>query len=198
MRYLQYAESGEILCTGSAPDGSSVEHLGLVMLDPPESATPHTHYVSDGECVALPARPSDSHDWDWQTKAWEPNPVDAREKKRTAVAQEFARRTLWPVQYDGASFDADEVARGRIIGTLARLMRGDGLPAGWIGWRDYDNAMHWGADTPEQVQTQLAGLAGAIEDREQALLVAAWQHKAALDALTDIDDILAYDVTQGW
>jgi hypothetical protein len=58
--------------------------------------------------------------------------------------------------------------------------------------------MHWGSDTPEQVQTQLAGLSAAIEDREQALLIAAWQHKAALDALTDIDDLLSYDTTANW
>ena len=37
-----------------------------------------------------------------------------------------------------------------------------------------------------------------IEDREQELLVAGWTHKDAIEALTDIDDILGYDMTQGW
>jgi len=48
------------------------------------------------------------------------------------------------------------------------------------------------------VLANLTALSRAIEDREQALLVASWTHKANIAALTDIDAILAYDVTANW
>lgn len=156
-------------------------------------------YLDGGEVREKPERPSDSHDWDWATKTWQPKPDDARAKKKAMIDPEFDRRTYAPVMYDGAPFDADDrKSRARIAGLSKRLERGDGLPPGWIGWRDANNDYHWANDTPEVVQARLASLSKAIEDREQALLIAAWTHKAALDALTDIGDILAYDVTTGW
>lgn len=156
-------------------------------------------YLDSGAVKEKPERPSNSHEWDWSTKTWQPNAADAREKKHVAITQEFTRRTFAPILYEGAPFDADErVSRPRITGLHQRLERGDPLPPQWKGWRDENNAMHWGTATPAEVRTHLAGLSRAIEDREQALLVAAWQHKAALAALTTVEDILAYDVTQGW
>jgi len=90
------------------------------------------------------------------------------------------------------------VSRERIGGMIARLQRGDGLPAGWVGWRDAQNQMHWQEETAAVVLHNLTSLARCIEDREQALLVASWQHKANIAALTDIDSIIGYDVTAGW
>ena len=81
---------------------------------------------------------------------------------------------------------------------IARLQRGDGLPAGWMGWRDASNQQHWSQDDAATVLANLTALSRAIEDREQALLVASWTHKANIAALDDIDAILAYDVTANW
>lgn len=114
------------------------------------------------------------------------------------VPTELARRITSPVTVLGARFDADATARERISGMIARLQRGDGLPAGWLGWRDAENVMHWADDNAETVLAHLTALARAIEDREQALLVTSWQHKAAIAALPDVDAILAYDVAAGW
>ena len=58
--------------------------------------------------------------------------------------------------------------------------------------------MHWAADDAATVLTSLTALSRAIENREQALLIAAWQHKAAIAALTSVEALLAYDVTAGW
>lgn len=95
-------------------------------------------------------------------------------------------------------FDADATARERISGMVARLQRGDGLPAGWVGWRDASNQQQWATDDAATVLANLTALSRSIEDREQALLVASWQHKANIEALTDIDTILAYDITKSW
>lgn len=156
-------------------------------------------YLDAGVVKEKPERPSNSHEWDWSTKTWQPNAADAREKKHGAITQEFTRRTFAPILYDGAPFDADErVSRPRITGLHGRLERGDPLPPQWKGWRDANNAYHWATATPAEVHEHLAALSRAIEDREQALLVAFWQHKENLSAMATVEGILAYDVTQGW
>ena len=151
-------------------------------------------YWIEGVRKEIPVRPSDYHDWDITTEMWLPNLDAARESKLLRVAAELNTRLYLP--YNG--FDADKVSRERISGMIARLQRGDGLPAGWVGWRDADNEMRWAEDDAATVLANLTALARAIEDREQALLVVSWTHKANVAALTDIDAILTYPVTEGW
>ena len=95
-------------------------------------------------------------------------------------------------------FDADATARERISGMITRLQRGDGLPQGWIGWRDAQNQMHWQEEPAAGVLHNLTSLARCIEDREQSLLVASWTHKENITKLQTIEEILQYDVTQNW
>ena len=142
----------------------------------------------------LPERPSPHHEWDWTTKSWLPNLAAARESKLQQVATELNTRLYLCCN----GFDADSVSRGRISGTIARLQRGDGLPAGWIGWRDASNQQRWAEDDAATVLANLITLSRAIEDREQALLTASWQHKANLNALEGFATILSYDTTAGW
>ena len=129
-----------------------------------------------------------------QAPYWVPNCDAALAFRSHEVNHELARRLYLPCN----GFDADKVSRERISGMIARLQRGDGLPAGWVGWRDAANEMHWAEDGAATVLASLTELSRAIEDREQALLVASWAHKAAIAALEDIDVILSYDVTAGW
>ena len=188
--------TGEILRSGYAPNewinlqtSSELEavHLG-------EALDASMFFFVDGQPIQKPNAPSNFHSWDWSTKSWLPNLDAARESKLQQVAVELNARLYLPCN----GFDADNVARGRISGTLARLQRGDGLPAGWIGWRDASNQQHWAEDDAATVLASLAALSCAIEDREQALLAASWQHKANLNALEDFAAILSYDTTTGW
>ena len=120
-------------------------------------------------------------------------------KELGRVVSEVLRGLLAaPIHFLGASFDADETARTRIAAMIARIQRGDGLPTGWMGWRDASNQQHWSQDDAATVLANLTALSRAIEDREQALLVASWTHKANIAALEDIDAILAYDTTAAW
>jgi len=139
-------------------------------------------------------QPSPYHIWDNELEKWIPNIVDAQKSAFTLVTKEMESRMYLPC----GGFDADKTARERISGTIARLQRGDGLPAGWMGWRDAENNMHWVADDAATVLANLTALSRAIEDREQALLVAAWQHKANIASLTTIEDIMNYNVEEGW
>ena len=143
---------------------------------------------------AAPPAPSRSYRWDWTTKTWLPNLDAARASKLQQVAAELNTRLYLPCN----GFDADKVSRERISGMVARLQRGDGLPAGWIGWRDASNQQQWATDDAATVLANLCTLSRAIEDREQALLVAAWTHKANIAALTSIGDLLNYNVNEGW
>ena len=197
MRYAQYDEFGRIACVGSAPEGSDTSNLGRVMLDPPSDIDFNENYIFEGALKSRPLKPSPHHEWDWTTKSWLPNPDAAREAKLRQVAVELNARLYLPCN----GFDADQVSRGRISGTIARLQRGDGLPTGWIGWRDANNQQQWAEESAATVLANLTALSCAIEDREQALLVASWMHKKNIDDLVDLGDIygiINYDVTTGW
>ena len=197
MKYTVYdLITGEILRCGDAPsewcefqaqNNDEALHIGF--------AFDANEFFFEGDVpVRKHVKPSPYHEWDWTTKSWLPNLDAARKDRLQEVATELNKRLYLPCN----GFDADNVSRGRISGTIARLQRGDGLPAGWIGWRDASNQQQWATDDAATVLANLTTLCRAIEDREQALLIATWQHKANIAALTDIDAIIGYDATTGW
>ena len=196
MIYCIETATGRITQLVHAPD-SHAEHYagdGITVVVSDEVFEPGLVYRSGEAFIPLPEKPSPYHDWDWTTKSWLPNLDAARSARLQEVTAELNTRLYLPCN----GFDADKTSRERISGMIARLQRGDGLPAGWVGWRDAENTMQWAADDAATVLANLTALSRAIEDREQTLLIAAWQHKAAIAALTDIDAILAYDVTASW
>lgn len=196
IKYIGALPNGQIVSHGFAEDEDHANPPdGAVALFNISADPPSQYYDWRDELVRnFPSRPSPHHDWDWTTKSWLPNLDAAKAEKKTESQIELSRRLYLQCN----DFDADSVSRERISGTIARLQRGDGLPVGWLGWRDANNDMRWAADDTATVLANLATLSRAIEDREQALLVAAWQHKAAIASLTSVEALLAYDVTAGW
>lgn len=59
-------------------------------------------------------------------------------------------------------------------------------------WRDANNVNH--TLTP----TELVMLAGKIAERGKFIFFVSWQHKEAIDALTEVSAVEAYDITTGW
>ena len=197
MKKFVYVENGNATSTLIPSDGADLEDgvcFFQVDSDIPDDEIFLRSYWKNGERRSRNERPSVYHEWNLPSESWLPNLDAACNAKLQEVAAELNSRLYLP--YNG--FDADRVSRERISGTIARLQRGDGLPAGWIGWRDASNQQQWATDDAATVLTNLTALSCAIEDREQALLVASWQHKANIAALSDIDAIIAYDVTAGW
>lgn len=196
-KYITYAiDSGLVIGFMETTDHVEIVD-GIFAVEDSFDFDPSRTYVFDTTSKTVmptPEKPSPHHEWDWTTKSWLPNLDAARAAKLQEVAAELNTRLYLPCN----GFDADKVSRERIGGTIARLQRGDGLPAGWVGWRDASNQQQWAADDAATVLANLVSLSRAIEDREQALLVASWTHKANITALTDIDTILAYDVTANW
>ena len=184
---LRYGEAPSEWCALQAQNSDEAAHIG-------DSLDAKEFFFDGCAPVRKCNRPSEHHEWDWTTKAWRPNLDAARESKLQQVAVELNTRLYLPCN----GFDADKVSRERISGMIARLQRGDGLPAGWVGWRDASNQQQWATDDAATVLANLVSLSCAIEDREQALLVATWNHKANIASLTDIDELLTYDVTAAW
>jgi len=122
---------------------------------------------------------------------------DIRARLVSDIHAERARRHDLPIAYHGAVFDAGAETRENLLGLISRLLRGSGIPEGWVGWRDEANVLHWGGATPADLLAALSGLSGAIENRKQALMVASWVKKAELPTL-DRAGLLAYDVLAGW
>lgn len=196
-----YSKStGEIVSVVSAPDNQldmyESDVSGALLVDGPVSDA--THYVDNGSLSRIPPLPSRFHKWDVVSKSHVPDIDAAKSALLADVGVQLRTRIYTPVIHSGARFDADAVSRERITGMVSRLMRGDPLPAGWAGWRDYDNVQRWSELGAADVLEQLTALSRAIEDREQQLLVASWAHKAAIAGIESVDAALAYDVTQGW
>lgn len=146
-----------------------------------------THYVSGGVLVAYTEaqriakanRPLYAGPWDNTTMTWtDPRTLDQIKAARKAVIDaERATRTLEPITYAGASFDADDVAMRNVSGWQTQLAAGASLPPGFV-WRDADNADH-PADA-----AFINGLGAAITLRGTMLYAQSWALKAAIDAAT--------------
>lgn len=138
-----------------------------------------------------PTKPSPHHDWDAELEQWVGNLDHALAARKHEINAERERRNFLPIAYAGSLFDANATALRNIAGWQTQLAAGAVLPEGFV-WRDADNVDH-PADA-----AFLNGLGAAITLRGTALYQAAWAHKAALSALTDIDAILAYDLAANW
>ena len=106
-----------------------------------------------------------------------------------------------PITYDAKLLDADAEAIKNINGKLQELQAKETLnlpiDANSLFWRDADNVIHTWTDATAY-KAWLQGLVIAIAERTSSLYQIAWQKKAEIDALTTIEELLAYDVEAGW
>lgn len=159
-------------------------------------------YVDNDILIPVPVRPSDCHDWNWQMKTWEANLQKARDKTLSLLDPERHRRNQLPIIYDGKLLGAKELPDQKNLsdkksGVQERLRLGVGMDPDDMVWKDEDNIVHQWVDL-QAYYDWLSGYVIALEDRGTKLYRAMWQHKENINALTNIEDILAYDVTQGW
>jgi len=192
--HVFYDDHGKIIHAGCASHDCALPPIeGLRILKTDSLVDCETHRVVDGVIEPFPSRPTEWHAWDWREQAWLPDLERLRRDVKTRLEGQRRYLAELPISYEERMFDADATARDRISGMLNRLGRGDSLPVGWCGWRDYANEMVWSALDAEAVQVKLGGLADAIEQREQSLLIRTWELKDRLDAMNDLDEILAMD-----
>lgn len=179
------AGSGEFLleCDAGPYDAIDVA-TGTVIRGVPPSRT-MTHYVLDNVLVAYTpeqaaakaAKPNYPAEWSNESFEW----IDLRTlaevkaQQKAAIDAERVIRTFAPIEYAGATFDADETAMRNVSGWQTQIAAGSALPPGFV-WRDATNVDH-PADA-----AFVNGLGAAITLRGTLLYAQAWALKAAIDA----------------
>lgn len=195
--------TGEILRTVTAPDDLIADNVqaGEAYLETSEFVTGDTHYVDSWGLVEKPPRPSGFHQWDSVTRQWAADLPAAKAFVQQLVDRQRARRIAFPLAYDGKSLDADESARTNLSNKITEMAQRASLslptPAELLVWRDADNNT-WSWATPVEYANWLGGFAVAMAERGTLNYMTAWQHKTNLDALTTVEDVLAYDFSGGW
>ena len=88
--------------------------------------------------------------------------------------------------YDGKQWDCDQISRDNISGAnLMSVLNGGVLPP--MEWRDYNNTNH------AVTATYMGNMAATLMTFTSGVYTASWQHKTAIDALTTITAVNAYD-----
>lgn len=145
--------------------------------------------------------PSPFHTWDWNTKTWLPQLAKAKLHVMQLAISEYRRQKELPIVYDGKSLDTDDEAREQLsfaaleFAERARLNQ----PATAAG-RVWENAngTFYRFDTDAQFRNWLGGFVIVLGNRTAQQRLALRQHVRAVRALSTVEDVLAYDVTQGW
>lgn len=165
---------------------------------------PNKYFIENSSAVLFPTRPSEYHIWNWETKTYN-IPIEqlnnAKEDKLQEINVIRSNFTIQPIYYDNKALDADTQAQANINGKLqeifAREAANTPLTSGEMFWKDADNVIHsW--TNQNEYKIWLQGLVIAISSRNTSLYATAWTKKAEVEALTDINDIINYDINTGW
>lgn len=158
-------------------------------------------YRKNGEWLIRPARPTEFHEWDRESESWLPNIVEAKKTLKADVQNELSRRSVSPIVVGDIVLDADAVAQNNLANKLQevneRIRLGMPMPSDLLVWKDASNAVRCWANI-ESYKDWLSTFAIALAERGTRLYQAAWSHKDAIEAMTTIDDVLAYDASIGW
>lgn len=203
MIVIYHALRGEILRLLDIPaqEAPANTQLGETWLETEEAVSDLTHYAVDGNLVAMPAKPSPHHVWDWVSKSWWGDLEGAQTARKILADAERIRRNLLPITYDGKFLDGDGTAQknlsDKLAGVKERLRLGIPMEPAVMVWKDAGNAVHQWSNL-QAYYDWLAGFAIALEDRGTRLYLSWWQHKLQIDALGSIAAVLDYDVTVNW
>lgn len=142
-----------------------------------------THYVSGGEMIPFPERPSAFHEWDWGGMAWAPNLEAARERVRSTWNKHREAQLSAGVLFDGAIYHADD----RFMGELQMLVTGfaKGVITEPVAIRRKDNV------TVMMSAAQIEALMLTAGIYRQQVYAASWTAKDQLAGKATIEEILA-------
>jgi hypothetical protein len=156
------------------------------------------YYVENGVLVQRDSAPSGYHTFDFTTKQWIVTSIDldlAKLDKKKLISDKVNQLRYSTIVYDGKNLDANEIAQTNISGKIAQLQNelALALPSNDLFWKDADNIVHTWTD-PAVYLEWLQGLQVQIASRATLLYNTAWTGKAAIDAFTDINDVMNYDI----
>lgn len=153
------------------------------------------------ELVNIGLRPSPYHQSRIDSPGWEPDLNRAVSARKIEIETERIRRNFLPIIYDGKNLDADATAQknlsDKLQGVRERIRLGIAMAPELLVWKDADNIVYSWPDL-QGYHDWLSRYTIALEERGTRLYLAWWQHKTNIEALSTVEEILAYDITAGW
>ena len=150
---------------------------------------------------AFPARPSEFHEWNYTTKAWEVSSAQiaaARAKKLFDLDLAYASSRNVPFSFGGSSLSCSDLAIDGIRCVVSQIENIGLMPDEWNGWRTVDGSRLTPLNALDSELARAKSILVSAESRRAALLSIFWNHADAIAALTTVSAIMAYDVTTGW
>lgn len=119
----------------------------------------------------------------------------AKSNVKAQISEKAEERKYVFIVYDAKNLDANTIAQTNISGKIAQLQNeiALGVPSTDLFWKDADNVVHTWPDAASYL-AWLQGLQVAIANRTTTLYNTSWTGKAAVDALTTLDEVLNYDI----
>jgi hypothetical protein len=201
MRFVVYEQAtGRIVQLVDCTSAQSVVALpGQAVMEADLGVRDDTHYIQAGKAKTRPARPSEHHEWKWDTKSWAPNLQSALAKRLADVEKERDRRIKAPIAFDDKVLDADDQAQKNITDKLTAIAKREArgkppLSAPLLVWRDHLNANH---SFPDQgaYRDWLSDLVIAIEERGTQAWIWSWQKKAEMQACATYEQLMAVSLS---
>ena len=199
--------TGQILWSGQCNDGDLGSQGGggnAVMEGAHAYGTGWIEYVGIDEVptfFAFPARPSEFHEWNYTTKAWEVSSAQiaaARAKKLFDLDLAYASSRNVPFSFGGSSLSCSDLAIDGIRCVVSQIENIGLMPDEWNGWRTVDGSRLTPLNALDSELARAKSILVSAESRRAALLSIFWNHADAIAALTTVSAIMAYDVTTGW
>lgn len=199
--------TGQILWSGQCNDGDLGSQGGggnAVMEGAHAYGTGWIEYVGIDEVptfFAFPARPSEFHEWNYTTKAWEVSSAQiaaARAKKLFDLDLAYASSRNVPFSFGGSSLSCSDLAIDGIRCVVSQIENIGLMPDEWNGWRTVDGSRLTPLNALDPELARAKSILVSAESRRAALLSIFWNHADAIAALTTVSAIMAYDVTTGW
>ena len=180
--YVCYKESGQITAIVKGPRDVIEEPLGLFVDYQGWDEIGANYYVSDGEIVQKPIRPSTSYIFDYPSKDWVLDLGVAKQNKWNEIkgfreAQEFGT-----FDWGGYTFQCNDVSQRRIQGAVQLAMLDSTLT---LDWTLADNTVQtFNASEFEAIGQALAAHVSACHVKARTL-------RAEIDAATSEEQIAA-------
>ena len=199
--------TGQILWSGQCNDGDLGSQGGggnAVMEGAHAYGTGWIEYVGVDEVptfYSFPARPSEFHEWNYTTKAWEVSSAQiaaARAKKLFDLDLAYASSRNVPFSFGGSSLSCSDLAIDGIRCVVSQIENVGLIPDEWNGWRTVDGSRLTPLNALDSELARAKSILVSAESRRAALLSIFWNHADAIAALTTVSAIMAYDVTTGW
>jgi hypothetical protein len=124
------ATTGQVLYSGTGDDPQVLETPDIEVVL--EIAPPGT-YRAGGAWIAIPARPSSAHVWNWTTKVWE-DPRTLADHKANKIISLKSQRDLFlnsGFVWSGSTFDSDPVSQTRLLGLRVNAQNNPSMVEQW-------------------------------------------------------------------